>query len=120
MKGSLLTQLVGSYSKPDWLIRHHRVTTPYGDDTFWRPEAEVLQNAQDDATRLAIADQERAGLDLITDGEERRHRFDSHFLRFQDLDLEELGQWSRSRRAATGIAGLRRGRATQRSAARAV
>ena len=98
MEGSLLTQLVGSYSKPDWLIRHHRVTTPYDDDTFWRPEAEVLQDAQDDATRLAIADQERAGLDVITDGEERRHRFDSHFLRFQGLDVEQLGQWSMEKR----------------------
>ena len=94
MKDSLLTQLVGSYSKPRWLIRHHRVTTPYGDDTFWRPEPEVLQDAQDDATRLAIADQERAGLDVITDGEERRHRFDSYFLRFRGLDSTRLGQWS--------------------------
>ncbi len=94
MKGSLLTQLVGSYSKPSWLIRHHRVTTPYGDDTFWRPEPDVLQDAQDDATRLAIADQERAGLDVITDGEERRHRFDSYFLRFHGLDSTRLGQWS--------------------------
>ena len=94
MKGSLPTQLVGSYSKPRWLIRHHRVTTPYGDDTFWRPDPEVLEDAQDDATRLAIADQERAGLDLITDGEERRHRFDSYFLRFRGLDSTRLGQWS--------------------------
>ncbi len=94
MQGSLLTQLVGSYSKPNWLICHHRVTTPYGDNTFWRPEAEVLQDAQDDATRLAIADQERAGLDVITDGEERRHRFDSYFLRFHGLDTTQLGKWS--------------------------
>ena len=104
MKGSLLTQLVGSYSKPNWLIRHHRVTTPYGDDTFWRPDTDVLQEAQDDATRLAVADQERAGLDLITDGEERRHRFDSHFLRFQGLDIAQLGQWSMEKRDMSFIA----------------
>jgi hypothetical protein len=55
----LTTQLVGSYTKPDWLIRHQRVTTPFGDDSFWRPEAEVRQQALDDATLLAIADQER-------------------------------------------------------------
>jgi len=56
----LLTQLVGSYSMPGWLTNHHWVTTPTG--TFWRPESEVLGEAQDDATRLAIFDQERAGL----------------------------------------------------------
>lgn len=80
----LTTQLVGSYSKPNWLIRHHRVTTPYNDDTFWRPEAAVLLEAQNDATLLAIADQERAGLDVVTDGEERRQRFDSYFFASRD------------------------------------
>ena len=62
----LTTQLVGSYSKPSWLIRHHRVTTPYNDDTFWRPDAAVLLEAQNDATLLAIADQERAGLGMLS------------------------------------------------------
>ncbi|MBM3803868.1 MAG: hypothetical protein FJW26_16320 [Acidimicrobiia bacterium] len=73
----LTAELVGSYSKPNWLIRHHRVTTPYNDDTFWRPETAVLREAQNDATLLAIAGQERAG--FVTDGEERRQRFDSCF-----------------------------------------
>ena len=62
----LLTQLVGSYSMPGWLTNHHQVTTPTG--TFRRPESEVLGEAQDDATRLAIFDQERAGLDIALAG----------------------------------------------------
>ncbi len=46
---------MGSYTKPDWLIRHRRVTTPYLDDGFWRPDPEVRAQALDDATLLAIA-----------------------------------------------------------------
>jgi 5-methyltetrahydropteroyltriglutamate--homocysteine methyltransferase len=98
MKRPLTTQLVGSYSKPGWLIRHHRVTTPYSDSTFWRPEPEVLPEAQNDATLLAIADQERAGLDVITDGEQRRQRFDSYFFRFDGIDTVKLGRWSMGNR----------------------
>jgi 5-methyltetrahydropteroyltriglutamate--homocysteine methyltransferase len=94
MNRGLTTQLVGSYSKPNWLIRHHRVTTPYNDSTFWRPEPEVLAEAQDAATMLAISDQERAGLDIVTDGEQRRQRFDSYFFRFNGLDTVNLAPWS--------------------------
>jgi 5-methyltetrahydropteroyltriglutamate--homocysteine methyltransferase len=94
----LTTQLVGSYTKPDWLIRHQRVTTPFGDDGFWRPEPEVRQQALDDATRLAISDQERAGLGLITDGEQRRRRYDTYFFRFGGLDTQQLGRWDTTTR----------------------
>src|SRR5919204_498768 len=94
----LSTQLVGSYTKPAWLIRHQVVTTPYGDESFWRPEPEVRAQALDDATLLAIADQERAGLDVIGDGEVRRQRFDTYFLRFGGLDFDELGPWAMEQR----------------------
>jgi 5-methyltetrahydropteroyltriglutamate--homocysteine methyltransferase len=87
MLAPLSAQLVGSYTKPPWLIRHQRVTTPSADG-FWRPEPEVRQAALDDATLLAIFDQERAGLDVVTDGEIRRQRYDSYF-----FDSEELGPW---------------------------
>jgi 5-methyltetrahydropteroyltriglutamate--homocysteine methyltransferase len=93
---ALITQLVGSYSKPNWLINHHRVTSP--SSTFWRPDEEVLAEAQDDATVVAIADQERAGLDVITDGEQRRQRFDTYFFRWGGIDLENLGRWSMENR----------------------
>jgi len=98
-KHSLLVQLVGSYTKPNWLINHHRVTTPYNDDSFWRPEPDVRREAQDDATRLAIDDQERLGLDVITDGEQRRHRFDTYFFRrLGGVDTANLGKWSTENR----------------------
>jgi 5-methyltetrahydropteroyltriglutamate--homocysteine methyltransferase len=92
MAGPLTTQLVGSYAKPRWLIRHQRVTSP--SSSFWRPDPDVLAESQDDATRLAVADQERAGLDVITDGEQRRQRFDTYFFRFEGMDNETLGRWS--------------------------
>src|SRR5581483_7961640 len=98
MQRELTTQLVGSYTKPDWLIRHQRVTTPYNDDSFWRPDAEVRRQAQDDATLLAISDQERAGLDVITDGEQRRQRFDTYFFRFKGLDTTKLARWKTEER----------------------
>ena len=62
--------------------------------SFWRPDPDVLAESQDDATRLAIADQECAGLDVVTDGEQRRQRFDTYFFRFAGLDNETLGRWS--------------------------
>ena len=96
MQKPLTTQLVGSYTKPSWLIRHHRVTSPAAD--FWRPDPAVLAEAQDDATIVAIRDQERAGLDVITDGEERRQRFDNYFFRFGGIDNETLGRWSMENR----------------------
>lgn len=74
----LTTQIVGSYSKPHWLARHQRMRAL--DGSWWRPEPEVLQEAREDAARLAIYEQERAGLDLVTDGEAQRAAYDRHFL----------------------------------------
>jgi 5-methyltetrahydropteroyltriglutamate--homocysteine methyltransferase len=88
----LTTQLIGSYTKPPWLINHHRVTSLAGAG-FWRPDLDVRQHAWDDATRLAIFEQERAGLDVITDGEQRRQRYDAYFFRFGGIDSEKLGRW---------------------------
>ena len=96
MHKTLTTQIVGSYTKPNWLIRHHRVTSHASD--FWRPENEVLSEAHDDATILAIYDQERAGLDVITDGEQRRQRYDTYFFGFEGIDNETLGVWSMENR----------------------
>ena len=74
----LTTQIVGSYAKPHWLARHARMRAL--DGSWWRPDAEVLQEAREDAARLAIYEQERAGLDLVTDGEAQRAAYDRHFL----------------------------------------
>ena len=98
---ALTTQLVGSYTKPNWLINHHRVTSSSA--SFWRPDEEVLKEAQDGATIVAIADQERAGLDVITDGEQRRQRFDTYFFKMGGMDTENLGRWSMDNRDVSFI-----------------
>ena len=46
---------------------------------IWRVAPEYLDEAQDDATRLAIADFEAAGIDIVTDGEMRRESYSNHF-----------------------------------------
>src|SRR6202034_472304 len=78
----LPTSLVGSYPQPDWLIDRERLSKDVpriraGD--LWRVDAERLEDAQDDATVLAIRDQERAGLTIITDGEQRRESYSNRF-----------------------------------------
>ncbi len=90
----LTTQIVGSYAKPRWLARHERLGTY--DGSWWRPEPDVLDEAREDAVRLAVYEQERAGLDLVTDGEQQRSAYDRHFLLgmsgidFEDLEAESI------------------------------
>lgn len=72
------TQIVGSYTKPHWLARHQRMRAL--DGSWWRPDVDVLAEAKRDAVRLAIYEQERAGLAVVTDGEAQRAAYDRHFL----------------------------------------
>jgi 5-methyltetrahydropteroyltriglutamate--homocysteine methyltransferase len=71
------TQIVGSWCKPHWLCNHDMFFAP--ENSWWRVPPEFLEEAQDDATLLAIADQERAGLSYVTDGEQRRQTFSGYF-----------------------------------------
>jgi 5-methyltetrahydropteroyltriglutamate--homocysteine methyltransferase len=87
----LATQLVGSYSKPLWLFARERYPFHREEDA-WRVPVAVRRAAQDDATLLAIGDQHDAGLDIVTDGEQRRGRFDLYFLRYAGIDTERLGR----------------------------
>ncbi len=79
----LPTSLVGSYPQPDWLIDRERLAGRFPPRVraaeLWRIAPEWLEQAQDDATLLAIRDQERAGLDIITDGEMRRESYSNRF-----------------------------------------
>jgi 5-methyltetrahydropteroyltriglutamate--homocysteine methyltransferase len=78
------TEIVGSYYKPAWLVRRdHSFTT---DDSFFRPEPDVVDEAKEAAVRLAIDDQERAGLDVVTDGEQTRQSFSAHFFSLGGID----------------------------------
>jgi 5-methyltetrahydropteroyltriglutamate--homocysteine methyltransferase len=94
--GRIRTSLVGSYAQPDWLIDRDRLRARFPPRVrareLWRVDPEYLQEAQDDATRLAIADQERAGLDIITDGEIRRESYSNRFATaLEGVDVDNPG-----------------------------
>jgi 5-methyltetrahydropteroyltriglutamate--homocysteine methyltransferase len=79
----LPTSLVGSYPQPDWLIDRDRLLARLPPrvraEDLWRVAPEHLDEAWDDATRLAVHDQEVAGLDVVTDGEMRRESYSNRF-----------------------------------------
>jgi 5-methyltetrahydropteroyltriglutamate--homocysteine methyltransferase len=96
VEGALVTTVVGSYPQPDWLIDRDRL----GDRLpprvrareLWRVPEPYLEEAQDDATRLAVQDTENAGVDVITDGEMRRESYSNRFATaLEGVDLEEPG-----------------------------
>ncbi len=75
----LPTTVVGSYAQPGWLVDHENLTKRLPPrvraEEIWRVAPAFLEEAQDDATLLAIRDMERAGIDIITDGEMRRESY---------------------------------------------
>jgi 5-methyltetrahydropteroyltriglutamate--homocysteine methyltransferase len=92
----LPTSLVGSYAQPDWLIDRQRLAGRFPPRVrareLWRVAPEWLEQAQDDATILAIRDQERAGLDIITDGEMRRESYSNRFATaLEGVDVDNPG-----------------------------
>ena len=97
MSLSLLpTSLVGSYAQPEWLIDRKKLAGRFPPRVrakeLWRVGAEWLGEAQDDATRLAIHDQERAGLDIVTDGEMRRESYSNRFATaLEGVDVDNPG-----------------------------
>ncbi len=93
----LPTTLVGSYPQPDWLIDRERLSAVAPPRVrfrdFWRVPPALLEQAQDDATVLAIRDQERAGIDIVTDGEMRRESYSNRFATALDgVDIDNPGQ----------------------------
>src|ERR1700728_2316818 len=91
------TSLVGSYPQPEWLIDRQKLGHQMPPRTraaeLWRVAPEFLQQAQDDATLLAIRAQERAGLDILTDGEMRRESYSNRFATaLEGVDLDRPGQ----------------------------
>ena len=90
------TSLVGSYPQPDWLIDREslgkRVPPRLRARELWRIDPKWLRDAQDDAVLLAVRDQERAGLDIITDGEMRRESYSNVFANaLSGVDLDNPG-----------------------------
>jgi 5-methyltetrahydropteroyltriglutamate--homocysteine methyltransferase len=95
MNRLLPTTVVGSYPQPDWLIdrarlgsKVPRVRAP----EIWRVPPEYLEQAQDDATLVAIRDMEAAGIDIITDGEMRRESYSNRFATaLEGVDIQNPG-----------------------------
>src|SRR3989442_5242207 len=92
----LPTTLVGSYPQPDWLIDRPKLSKQVPRvraHDLWLVDPQRLDGAQDDATLLAIRDQERAGLDMITDGEQRRESYSNRFATaLAGIDLDNPGK----------------------------
>lgn len=85
--GLLETSVVGSLPKPAWLAEPNVLRAP------WRLDGAALREAQDDAVRLALLDQENAGLDIVTDGEMRRRHYIWGLLSgLTGIDTDRLGQ----------------------------
>ena len=96
MAARISTTVVGSYPQPDWLIDRERLGERLPPRVrareLWRVAEPFLEEAQDDATRLAVQDMERAGVDVVTDGEMRRESYSNRFATALDgVDLDHTG-----------------------------
>jgi len=95
--GHLLpTTVVGSYPQPDWLVDRVMLGSRLPPRTrareIWRVPADVLEQAQDDATVVAVRDMERAGIDIVSDGEIRRESYSNRFATaLEGMDLDNPG-----------------------------
>ena len=92
----LPTTVVGSYPQPEWLVDREmlgsRLPPRVRAREIWRVAPEFLEQAQDDATLVAIRDMERAGIDIITDGEVRRESYSNRFATaLEGMDLDHPG-----------------------------
>ncbi|MGR9089745.1 MAG: 5-methyltetrahydropteroyltriglutamate--homocysteine methyltransferase [Gammaproteobacteria bacterium] len=93
MNRILSTAVIGSYPQPAWLVDHDvlksKLVPRIRAQDIWRISEPLLEAAQNDATLLAIRDQERAGIDCITDGEIRRESYSNRFAtELQGIDTE--------------------------------
>ena len=107
-KHLLPTTVVGSYPQPGWLIDRAKLGSKVPrvrEPELWRMPAAHLEEAQDDATLVAIGDMERAGIDIITDGEMRRESYSNRFATaLEGVDIDNPGKINRSGRSFDGAA----------------
>jgi 5-methyltetrahydropteroyltriglutamate--homocysteine methyltransferase len=93
----LPTSLVGSYAQPTWLIDHERLGQRLPPrvllNELWQVPVAQLEEAQNDATIIALEDQHRAGVDIVTDGEMRRESYSNRFANALDgVDIDNPGE----------------------------
>ena len=98
------TTVVGSMPKPDWLMENLPLNTKgkqvHGKGANWQFEGEILEAALDDATRLTVHDQIIAGIDIISDGEQRRTSYLTYITsKLSGFDYDNLAEkWTRNNR----------------------
>ncbi|WP_077001617.1 uroporphyrinogen decarboxylase family protein [Variovorax sp. KK3] len=90
------TTIVGSFPQPDWLIDRAKLAGRFPPRVrareLWRIPPQYLEEAQNDATLMAIRAQEEAGLDIVSDGEIRRESYSNRFATALDgVDLDNPG-----------------------------
>lgn len=93
----LATSLVGSYAQPNWLIDKTRLGQKLPPrvvlNDLWSIDEAYLEEAQNDATLIALDDQHRAGVDIVTDGEMRRESYSNRFANaLAGIDLDNPGK----------------------------
>ncbi len=93
----LPTSLVGSYAQPNWLIDKTRLGERLPPrvilNELWKPGPDDLEEAQNDATLVALNDQRRARVDIVTDGEMRRESYSNRFANaLEGVDIDNPGQ----------------------------
>jgi 5-methyltetrahydropteroyltriglutamate--homocysteine methyltransferase len=95
LRQALATTVVGSYPQPEWLVDRQmlgRSVPRVRLRAMWRIPGAFLEQAQDDATIVAIRDMERAGIDVVSDGEIRRESYSNHFATaLEGVDAEQPG-----------------------------
>jgi 5-methyltetrahydropteroyltriglutamate--homocysteine methyltransferase len=80
----LRTTVTGSLPKPAWLAQPEVLWAPWASD-----DPALLEEAKHDAVRLAIRDQEEAGIDIVSDGEQSRQHFVHGILeKIEGIDFE--------------------------------
>src|SRR5580692_6194092 len=102
----LPTTVVGSYPQPDWLVDRDLLSKGVARVRLdlWRVSEPWLEQAQDDATLLAIRDMERAGIDIITDGEMRRESYSNRFATsLEGIECGKPGQVVNNRGQKTAV-----------------
>ena len=90
------TTIVGSFPQPDWLIDREKLAGRFPPRVrareLWRIPPQYLEQAQNDATLIAIRAQEEAGLDIVSDGEIRRESYSNRFATaLEGVDLDNPG-----------------------------
>ena len=112
MPKDFVTTVVGSMPKPAWLMEQLPLNAEgkqvHGKGADWLFSGDLLESARDDATRLTVHDQVRAGIDVVSDGELRRSSYITYITsRLDGFDYETLAKkWTRGGIKTDSVGGV--------------